>query len=131
MNERVRQPDTLAVALRERADQPAAHLTNAATVQTVVNSLLPGLARNRFQLRAIAQVLLDAHLRVERNTLGQIADVSAHVHRLCHHIEPGDLRDPTGRGQVSGKDSHRRRLAGAVGPQETDDLAACYLKVDV
>ena len=64
------------------------------------------------------------HVGIGRRALGQIADVLLGLDRLVDHVEAADLGAAAGRRQVAGDDLHGRRLAGAVGPEEAQDLAA-------
>src|SRR5262249_4549848 len=114
MDHRVRQADALPVTFGERSDQAPPDFANAATFHTVFQSLRPGLARHAAQLGAKRQVLLDAHLRIERYILRQIADALAYFERFCSHVEPGHAGSATSPRQVRGEDAHGRRLARAV-----------------
>jgi hypothetical protein len=75
------------------------------------------------ELGAVLQVLLDAHLGVQRDVLRQVADTLAHLHRVVHHVEAAHARHAAGGRQVRRQDSHDGGLAGAVVAQQTDDLA--------
>src|SRR5262249_26824821 len=76
-------------------------------------------------------VFLDAHLRVQRHTFGQVADVAANVHGLGHHVEAGDAGDAAGGRQVTGEDAQGRGLAGSVRAEKADDLTFLDVKGDV
>ena len=68
-------------------------------------------------------VLLDAHLGVQRDAFGEIADILAHAGRFQHHVIAGDAGHAAGRGEIAGEDAHGRRFALAVQAEETDDFA--------
>src|SRR5262249_23957673 len=125
------QAEALAIALGQRADEPATDLADAAALETVVDALLPLLAVHALQLGPVGQVLLDAHFGIQRHALRQVADVAAHFHRLRHDVVVGDPGDAARRRQVAGEDAQSRRLAGAIGTQKADDLAPGDLKADV
>src|SRR5439155_26185512 len=130
VDHRVGQPDALAVAARQRADQAAPDLAEPAAVQAKVDAPGPVLAVDALELGPEIEVLVHAHLAVHRHALGQVADVLADLVGLRHHVVAGDLGDAAGGGQVAGEDAHGRGLAGAVGAEEADDLAAGDLEAD-
>src|SRR5207248_5803478 len=117
--------------LGQRAAQATPHLADTTAVQGL---LQPGgtlLAIDALELGAVVEIFLDAHLGVERDVVGQVADVLAHLHRLRHDIEAGDARDAAGRRQVRREDAHGRRLAGAVEAEEANDLSLVDLEADL
>src|SRR5207302_1297723 len=58
----ISQAHALAIALGQRAAQPAAHLADTAAVQALLQSGVPLLAIDTLELGAIVEVFLDAHL---------------------------------------------------------------------
>ena len=72
------------------------------------------------QHREVAQVAIDAHLRIQAALLGHVAEqalVLAGDRRAApEHLAGVGLEHAEG-------DPHRGRLAGAVGPDEADDVA--------
>ena len=58
--------------------------------------LRPLLAVDALELGPVVEVLLDAHLGVERHALGQVADAPADLHRLVHDVEAGHAGDAAG-----------------------------------
>ena len=127
----VGQADALAVALRQRADKPAAHLLDATALEAEIEPLLPLLALYPLELGPKEHVFLDAHFGVQRHALGQVADIPPHVHRLVHDIEAGDAGDAAGGRQEGCQDAHGGRLAGTVGAEEADNLAMRHVEGDV
>ena len=67
---------------------------------------------------------------VERRLLQRGADRRAHPRPFGDDVEAADPRDAAGRRQQRRQHQHRRRLAGAVGPEEAVDLARLDLEVD-
>ncbi len=128
---RVGEADALAVALRERAEQPALHFLDAALLQAVVDPRGPAGAVDALELRAIRQVLADAHLGVQRHALRQVADALADVHRLVHHVVPGDPGVAAGCGQPGRENAHAGGLPGPVRAEEPDEFAGLHLEGDV
>ena len=88
-------------------------------------------ALDALELGPVGEVLADAHLGVERHALGQVADALADLHRLVHHVEPGDPGVAAGGGQPGGEDAHAGGLAGPVGAEEADEFAGLDLEGDV
>ena len=76
-----------------------------------------------FELGDELEVPAHRQLRVERRGLGQVADLLLRLEGRLEDIEAADLRLARGRRHEASEDLHRGRLAGAVGPQKTDDLA--------
>src|SRR5204862_4335082 len=78
------------------------------------------------QLAGVPQILGRAQIRVEAERLGQVADLLAR--------QPGRLpeqRGGPGRGlHHAPEDLERRRLTGAVGPDEAEDLSGVDVEVD-
>src|SRR5262249_40833582 len=68
------------------------------------------------------EIWRDAHIRVERHALRQIADAPAYLERLAEDVVAGHLRAAAAGGHEARKDPHRRRLTGAVGAEEAHDL---------
>ena len=71
------------------------------------------------------------HVGIERRRFRQVAGAPLGFDRLIEDVEPGDDRLALGRRHVAGQDAHRRRLAGAVRPEEAEDLAALDAEADV
>ena len=67
---------------------------------------------------------------VERGLLQRGADRAADLGALVHDVQASHARAAGGRRQQRGEHQHRRRLARAVGPEETVDLARRDLEVD-
>jgi hypothetical protein len=58
------------------------------------------------------------------------ADPLPHRGGVALDVEPADARRPGGRTQQRREHSHRRRLAGSVLPQVTEDLALADRQID-
>jgi hypothetical protein len=69
-----------------------------------------------------AQVLLRRQVAVERRVLEYEADVSAHGVALADDVVARDARAAGGRPGERAEHVDRRRLAGPVGPEESEDL---------
>ncbi len=62
--------------------------------------------------------------------LGQVSELSRGVDVLRRHVIPGNRDTAGGRRGESGDHPHRRCLSGAVRPEESDDLAFSYIKLE-
>ena len=67
---------------------------------------------------------------VERGLLQRGADGGPHLGALLDDVEAGHARSARGGGQERRQHVHRRRLAGAVRPEEAVDLTGLDAKVD-
>ena len=68
----------------------------------------------------------DRHVVVERGGLREIADLAFGVLGVFNHGDPADF-DTAGRGRKkAGDHAHRGGLAGAVGPEESEDLSLVH-----
>jgi hypothetical protein len=130
VHHRLGEADALAIALRQLEDVLAGHEREAAQPDDPVDLGPDRAARHAPDLGGEAQVVVDPHLGVERRRLGQVADLAAHLERVLDDVEPVDRGLAGTRQQVAGQDLHRRRLPGAVGAQEADDLAPRDLEGD-
>ena len=81
-------------------------------------------ARHALQPRDEAQVPVDAQVGVEGRVLREVADGAPARERLAQRVVAGDPHRAAGGREDAGQDAHRGRLAGAVRPEEADDLAA-------
>jgi hypothetical protein len=122
VDERLREPDPLAVALRQMAEHAVGDAPEGAGLDHAVERLVERRAPDAAQLRREAEVGHHAHLVVERRILGEMADAAAHLGRLLEDVVAGDLHGALGGGEVPGDHPHRRRLPGPVGAEEPEDL---------
>ena len=77
-----------------------------------------------------ANHLAAGHQRIERRLLQRDADRAAHLGGLMDDVVTGDPGTAAGWPQQRRQHSHRRRLAGAVGPEKAVDLAFGDLEVN-
>ena len=94
VNQRLRESDALAIALRKLAADSPRHIGQAADLEHVIERVLDLRARHAAQFRDEAQVAFDAHIGVERRGLRQVADLAARFERLGKNIEPVDQTVP-------------------------------------
>ena len=98
VHQRIREAHALAVALRERADDPVLDVLQPAQFLHIAHALLEPAAGHSLELRAVNQVLRHPHVRIERHVLRHVTRCAARLDRLLEHIEPGDR----GRPEVAG-----------------------------
>src|SRR5262249_6424973 len=70
-------------------------------------------------------------IAVHRVGLGDDADLVAHPARVLGHVVPHDERASRGRHEERGQHADERALAGAVGPQDAEDLVALDLEAQI
>ena len=75
------------------------------------------------QLAVDQEVLVGRQFLVQVDFLGGDADQPLDLHGLAHHVKTGDGGGAPGGPGKPGEDLDEGSLAGAVGPQEPEDLA--------
>ena len=116
--------DALAVSLGEGADELIANLSDAAEFQGILNLFGDAAGTDAFQGAPVAEVFSDAHLGVEGDVFGKVADPGTGFDRLAQDVEPRDLHLASICWKISAEDFHRRALPRTVRPQEADHLAS-------
>jgi hypothetical protein len=130
-NERIGEPDALAIALREIADEDVRDVEHVRLLHRVVDERATVAARDALQLRAEREVFADAHLRIERDRFGHVADLRACLEARVADVVAGDDDLAARRAEEAGEDAQRSALARAVRPEEADDLAFVHLEREV
>ena len=131
VDERLRQADPLPVALRELAAVAVGHVVDVGALHHRRDALAPLLRRHALDAGDEVEVLAHRHVRVERRRFRQVAGAALGFDRVREDVEPGHRRLAFGRRHVAGQDPHRGGLAGAVRPEEAEDLAPLDTKTDV
>ena len=80
--------------------------------------------RDALDLGAEREEAADGKVRIEHDVLGQVADPFADGERVLLDVEAVDRHAAFARRKEPGEDPHDRRLAGAVGSEESHDLPA-------
>ena len=80
-------------------------------------------ARHAGDARVEVEVLARGQRAVDGDRLRDVADRRAHREALRAHVEAGDERAAGARRQQRREHADRRRLAGAVGPEQAEHLA--------
>ena len=109
-------------AAREHLHPAVAALPQPDHLQHDAHPLVGHLLGHAVQLGVEAQVLRGRQVHVERRVLEHQTDVAANVEPLGDDVVAGDRRRPGRRLGKRAQHLDRRRLAGAVGPEEAEDL---------
>ena len=99
VDHRLGQPDPLAKASREVAEDPVLDVRQPAPGDHLADRPPAPRAGHVLELGPEAQVLPDPHLGVERHVLGQVADLAADLQRLVQDVVPGQDGPAAGRGR--------------------------------
>ena len=110
-------------AARERPRQIPAALVEVDEAQRLVDARRALGARHAVGDRVQHQVLLGGQPIVQRRVLEDDADAPAHLVRRRRDVQPRQPRASRRRLQQRAEDLDGRRLAGAVRPEEPEDLA--------
>ena len=130
VDEREGQVEAALHAARVAADLPVGRLRQADALEQRVGALPAVGPGEPLQRRLQAQVVSSREERVERRLLERGADHRAHLGALVHDVVARYPGRPRGRRQQRREHEHRRRLAGAVRPEEPVDLARLDAYVD-
>src|SRR5262249_22671092 len=122
-HDRLGQSHALSVPFRQLADQTVLDIGDPAAFHGIGHALLAFGAWYALDLRYELQIRRDTQVRVERDVLRQVADTPADLERLTEDVVAGHLGAAAAGRHEAGKNAHRRRLPGAVGAEEADDLA--------
>ena len=128
VNQCLRKAHALTKALRKLANALADDVAEAGFLDHPAEPRVETCTAKPAHLADELQVLEHQHLGVERGGLGQITDELADRDRVLEDVGAADLSRTSGRRDEAGQDLHRRGLPGAIGSEETDDLAAIHLK---
>jgi len=74
------------------------------------------------------EVAGDGHLGIEGDRLREVADVTARLRESRRVSKPATSPNRRTAGETRCEDAHRRGLAGGVGTEQSQDLAASTLK---
>ena len=126
MLERDDQADLLLVALRVLPELPA-----RVEVEALDELCLVGRVDAAAEVREVLDRLAAGQLVVERELAGQVADAAVDRDRVGGRLDAEDERPAGRRADVVEQGPDRRRLAGAVRPEEPEGLALGHLEIDV
>ena len=109
-------------------EPPAAHVGLLAQARELQHLL--HLARVRVEARPVAQRLARGDVAVDAARLQHDPDPPAQLDRAARGVVPEHRHLAAVARAVPLEDLHRRGLAGAVGPEQPEHLAAAHLDVD-
>ena len=127
----LRNAHPLFIALGQAADEPGQHFFQPRPPGGTEYLLLALGTRDFFELCRKVQVLPHRHFRVERRLLRQIAHAGLGLVGLLRQRVPRHRYLPAGSREIPGEDIHNGRLARAVGPEQTVDLAVLHRERDI
>ena len=130
MHHRIGEADPLAVSLREPPDDFHLHFAKAAELKHVADPVVHPPARHALERGAVAEKLMDAHVRVERNIFRQVADMLAGPEGFAEDIAASHLGLARCWRKEPRQHAHRGAFSGPVRPEESDDLAFAHLEIN-
>src|SRR5262245_46345049 len=123
MQDRDRQLQPLLDAERQLLRAVILDVRQAEARQQLADAALPGVGWELIDVGMKREVLPDGELVVEREGLGHVADIAAHLHVVLAHGTSKELRPPLPSRQESRQHFHGRRLAAAIRAKETKNFA--------
>ena len=129
VDERLRQADAALHAFGKFADGPRARLAQADHFEQLFGAIVAFALLEMKQVAEKIQRLARVEVAVEIRFLRQITDA-----RLGRHVArrmAKNLDVPFGRIKQTEQHLHGRGFAGAVRPEQTEDLAAPHFKIDI
>ena len=127
----VSQAHPLPVALGELPDDATGRVPHAGLLERTLDGRRKPSSWHALEFGPVAQVLVDPHLRVDGNPLGQVAYEPPRPQPVPRHVQPPDADAPGGGRQVTRQDAQRRGLARAVRAEKAHDLSLRNLEGDV
>ena len=118
----------LPVAARQPLDDDAAHAAERQPLDRGVDGAVQGPAGDAAQPPHEGEVLDDAHVPVERRILRHVADALPGGAGGAHDVDAGNPDGPRARIEVAGDEPQDGALAGAVRPEQAEDLALPHLE---
>ena len=125
VHERLHEPELLAVALRELADRPVEHDTEALDERVPQ----PRIDRSA-ETGEGSELLVAREPVVQAQVAGQVADAPAGGDAVAAAVEPEHERLTFGGPNHVEQQPDRRALAGPVRPQEAEDLSVLDAQVE-
>ena len=131
MDHRLRQPDPLAIPVRQAADELVVHVAQGRFLFHLADAGGSVLGRHPSQSRREGQVRTDRHLPVERGDVRQEADLATNVVRVGQHVVPIDHHLARRGQKEAAEDLERGGFSGAVEPEESDHLASLDVEAEI
>ena len=131
VQDRLREPDPAPVPFRQRVDALIEHRFQVQQADDLVETASALIACQPANVGDELEESQRSHFRIARRTFGQVADPALGFAARGLDVETANGRGARGRGQEARDDAHRRRLAGAVGAQETEHLAGPHAEAQL
>ena len=131
MNQAARDFEPAAHPARVSRDQIVGALGQPDHVQQAMSAFAALAARQAEELAVDIDVLPSGEIEIRGERLRDDADILAHLARMTRDVEAGDERLAAARRYQRREHPHHGRLAGAVGAEQSEDLAATDLEVDL
>ena len=126
VHERLYEPELLAIPGRQLTDRPPE--VSLEPLGERESSLAADAAAD---LGQVVEDLSARQLRVERELTRQKADPTADLETVGAAVEAENRSSPRSRPDQVEQEAHRRRLAGAVRPEESENLAGLDLEIEI
>jgi hypothetical protein len=129
--ERLREADALAVALRELSRLPIRHLGEGTLHDDLVDRSTPRRAAEPLHAGHEVQIPTDRQLRIEHHVLREIPDLASGHDRALRHVDAADTHASRRWREEADQAPHERALPRAVRPEQRDHIAALHPERDV
>jgi hypothetical protein len=123
VHDRLGEADAPPIPFRQRVDRLLEHALEMQQLDHFVEALAPRSRRDAARVGDKLEERARRHLGIARRAFGQVADAALRLDGLRLDVGAADEHAPRRGRQEARDDAHRRRLAGAVGPQEAEHLA--------
>jgi hypothetical protein len=131
VDQRLREAGAVLVALRQRVDRLVQHRLQEAQLHHAGHGFTSRRAGQAAQLGGETEESLHRHVGIGGGVLRQVADEALRLQRLLAHVVAADGDAPRAGRHEAGDHAHGGRLAGAVGAEEAEHLAALHREGDV
>ena len=129
--QRHRKSDTLTVTFGKIADDALLDIRDVQALHGVLDLLLTVGACNALESRREVQIIPDAHVRIDRRNLRQIADSPLDLDRILGNVVAVHQHGTGGGGETSRNHVHCCRFSGAVRPQKAKNLMVADREGDI
>src|SRR5262245_24145923 len=116
--------DALAISLGKLTDLSLANVAEANGRNDRFDPASQPRAREPFDLAAKSQVASDRQVRIENDVLRKVADELPYLERIGLDVQAADFGGSRSGREKAREDTHDRRLARPVGPEQADHLAS-------
>ena len=130
VDDRLRQPHSLLIALGELTDETLAHRLQFALLLDPLAAFPGLLAIEAAQPGAVGEVFIDGLVPEQRRAFGQKAESRLGLQRALQQILATDAHSAATGRQVATKHAQDGRLAGAVRTEQAQDIPRLQLQVE-